>query len=346
MLNEIKNKIEQSITYYCKNINKFYPLQQISPILSESILNYINRKGKLIRPSLFVISYLGYCKKPAENLYLSSLSFEMLHNFMLIHDDIIDKSDLRRGLPSMHKWFDNHIKDWPKLKFNGSDLAIVAGDVVYCMALNVFLTIKEKDTNKLKALNKFVEAAMFTGSGEFVEMIYSAKNISQIEKEDINKIYDLKTGNYTFCSPLSIGAIMAGAPDSEIKLFQTYGIALGRAFQIRDDILDMFADEKVTGKPALTDLKESKKTFLLWHAYNNASNKQKNEINGILNKDNATTNDLLKIRTIVTQTGSLEFAKKEINILLNKSLSVVNKLKIKTPYKEILSSYPQQILSL
>lgn len=346
MLNEIKNKIEESITYYCKNINKFYPIKQFSPLLSECILNYINRKGKLIRSSLFVISYLGYSKKPAQNLYLSSLSFEMLHNFMLIHDDIIDKSDLRRGQPSMHKWLDNHIKDWPKLKFNGSDLAIVAGDVVYCMALNIFLTIKEKDANKLKALNKFIEAAMFTGGGEFVEMIYSAKNIAEIKKDDINKIYDLKTGNYTFCSPLSIGAIMAGAPDSEIKLFQTYGIALGRAFQIRDDILDMFADEKITGKPSLTDIKESKKTFLLWHAYNNASDKQKKEINNILNNDNANLSDLLKIREIITQTGSLEFAKKEINILLKKSLSVVDKLKIKKPYKDILYSYPQQILKI
>ena len=172
MLNEIKNKIEESITYYCKNINKFYPLENISPILSEGIVNYINRKGKRIRPSLFVISYLGYAKKCAKGLYLSALAFEMLHNFMLIHDDIIDKSDLRRGLPAMHKWLGNYIKGWPDLKFNGSDLAIVAGDVVYCMALDIFLKIEEKSENKLKALNKFIEAAMLTGGGEFVEMIY------------------------------------------------------------------------------------------------------------------------------------------------------------------------------
>jgi geranylgeranyl diphosphate synthase type I len=215
------------------------------------------REGKRIRPLLFLTGYSGFTNKPAPGLYTSALSFELLHDFMLIHDDIIDKSDTRRGKPSMHALLNNYLKGTPNLKFSGEDLAIVLGDVIYAMAINAFLYIKEEKERKERALKKFVEAAMYTGSGEFIELIYGIKKLDKIKKEDIYKVYDFKTAYYSFASPLAIGAILAGAGKKQVDNIFKYGICLGRAFQIKDDIICMFDTEERTGKSSLTDLQEN-----------------------------------------------------------------------------------------
>ena len=114
---------------------------------------------------MFVVGYLGFAKKPARNLYASALAIELLHDFMLVHDDIIDKSDTRRGKPSLHQVLNHYLKDPPEaIKFNGQDLAIVLGDIVYALAIHAFLSIKENPQRKDQALRKLIEATVYTAS--------------------------------------------------------------------------------------------------------------------------------------------------------------------------------------
>ena len=207
MIARIKNRIEQELIFYIRNADKAYSLSKISPLLYGSIQNFLSRKGKRTRPILFVVSYLAFAKKPVSGLYRSAVSLELLHDFMLVHDDIIDKSATRRGEPSMHKMLNRHLANYKKIKFTGQDLTIVIGDVMYAMALEAFLSIKEDMLRKEAALKKLIQAAIYTGSGEFIELLFGAKNIDKITKEDIYKIYDLKTANYTFATPLCMGAI-------------------------------------------------------------------------------------------------------------------------------------------
>ena len=108
MLSKIQNKIEQNLIAYLKELNKQHSLSKISPILFKNISGFILRKGKRLRPALFVIGYLGFAKKEAPNLYTGALSLELLHDFMLVHDDIIDRADLRRGKPSMHNMLNHY----------------------------------------------------------------------------------------------------------------------------------------------------------------------------------------------------------------------------------------------
>ena len=157
-----------------------------------------------------MIGYLGYAGKTAPSLYRSAASLELLHDFMLVHDDIIDKSDTRRGQPSMHALLNKYLKNHRDIKFTGEDLAIIAGDVMYAMALHAFLSVREDPKNKEASFKKLIEAALYTGTGEFIELILSLKNIDAITKNDIYKIYDLKTANYTFSTPLVMGATLAG----------------------------------------------------------------------------------------------------------------------------------------
>jgi geranylgeranyl diphosphate synthase type I len=346
MFLKIKNRIEKELASYCRSINTLYPLKSLSPLLFKSITEFLSRKGKRVRPLLFTVGYLGFAKKAAPGLYRSAISLELLHDFLLVHDDIIDKSQTRRGKPSMHALMNKYLAGKKKLKFSGEDLAIVVGDVMYAMALHAFLAIKEDKQRKEKALEKLIEAALYTGSGEFIELIYGIKNIAEISQRDIYKIYDFKTAVYTFASPLAMGAILAGASQSQAdKLFE-YGICLGRAFQIKDDIIGMFTDETEIGKSNLTDLQEAKKTLLIWYAYHKSGNKDKSVIRKILSKRNIGRADLEKIRKIVLNSGALSYAKKEISALLKKAEGISRLLTMRAEYKKALASYSKIILAI
>jgi len=346
MFLETKNRIESELAIYIRQINRLHNLSRLSPVLFSHIKEFISRKGKRIRPILFTVGYLGYAKKPAFGLYRSALSIELLHDFMLIHDDIIDKSDTRRGKPSMHIMLRKYLGKKRDLKFTGEDLAIVIGDVLYAMALDAFLCVKEKPLHKEAALKKLIEAAFSTGCGEFIELLYSAKGIHEIKKEDIYRIYDLKTANYTFASPLAIGATLAGANDKEVKRLFQYGLYLGRAFQIQDDILGIFSEEKEIGKSNLTDLQEAKKTVLIWYAFAHSDSSGKNQIKKILSKKNVDKLDLLKMRGIISKSGALDYARQEINLLLNKAKTLNNSSSMKQGSKKSLYIFSQQMLNL
>lgn len=346
MIEEIKNKVERELNAFTGDLRRLYSLDKISPLLFKNINNFIVRKGKRVRPILFVIGYLGYSKRQAAGLYKSALSIELLHDFMLVHDDVIDKSETRRGKPSMHKMLNDYLSGFTDIKFSGQDLTIVIGDVMFAMAIHAFLSINEDKARKEVALKKLAEAALYTGGGEFLELLCGIRDIDRMTKEELYKIYDFKTANYTFASPLTIGAILAGAKGPEVKKLFNYGIYLGRAFQIKDDILGMFSEERKTGKPILTDLQEGKKTILIWQAYHNSPNKDKSAIKKALSKKSVNVSDLLRIRAIVIRSGALEYAKKEIRLLLNKADSITASLAMRKSVKTLLSNYSKEILDL
>lgn len=346
MFLEIKSRVESELKHFLSDLDKTYHLSKISPLLYSSIKDFASREGKRIRPTLFVIGYLGYAKKPAHNLYRSATALELLHAFMLVHDDIIDKSLTRRGKPSMHAVFNKTFEKNKKIKFNGEDLAIVAGDVMYAMALHAFLSVEENMRHKEAALKKLIEAVLYTGSGEFIELVLGLKQIAKITKNDIYKIYDLKTANYTFATPLTMGALLAGANKNEVKKLYAYGIYLGRAFQIQDDILGTFSESKDIGKSNLTDMQEAKKTILIWYAYNNSNRKDKTAIENILDSKNVNRAGLLKMRRIINDSGALNFALAQIKRLIEKARVINKKLKIKETYRVSLDKFSHRMLSL
>jgi geranylgeranyl diphosphate synthase, type I len=345
MLKKIKIRIEKEIARFSASFEKACSLKDVSAVLVEKINEFISRDGKRVRPTLFVLGYLGYSKKEAAGLYRSALSIELMHDFMLVHDDIIDKSDTRRGKPSMHAMLNSHLKKYGKIKFSGQDLAIVVGDVMYAMGLQAFLSIQENKDRKEKALKTLIEAALKTGAGEFIELLYGVTGIGQLKKEDIYKIYDYKTAFYTFAAPLAIGAELGGASLKEKQKLIRYGISLGRAFQIKDDILGMFNEEREIGKSSLSDLREAKKTILIWHAYNNSGPAERRRMKLILGKETAGRSDLMEMRAIISGARALDFAREEIKQSLEDAQRVLSSIPIKPEIKSLLQEYSRNILN-
>ncbi|MFH1281847.1 MAG: polyprenyl synthetase family protein, partial [Candidatus Omnitrophota bacterium] len=162
-------------------------------------------------------------------------------------------------------------------------------------------------------------------------------------QEDIYKIYDYKTANYTFASPLTMGATLAGAKPRQIKKLYSYGMLLGRAFQIKDDISGTFGAVKKTGKSNLTDIQEAKRTLLVWHAYNHAQKKDRLMIKKIMQNKVTKDAELIKMRQIIINTGSLAYAQEQIKCLCLQALKQLQGLTMNQKYKQTLDNFSRQI---
>lgn len=346
MIEQLRKNIDKGLASFLNTVKKDYKLHLVSPLLFESIREFTLREGKRIRPLLLLLTYKGYAphKKIGPRLYNASTCMEFLHNFMLIHDDIIDRSDLRRGKPTMHKVLAHTVKTQDPDKL-GIDLGIIAGDIVYALAIDAFLAIDEAPQRKEQALKYFIQTAAFTAMGEFIDTVHGVSGINDIKEDDVFLNYTLKTARYTFDCPMVTGAILAGAPQSQVKKLSEFGILIGQAFQVQDDIIGIYETEEKIGKSILSDLAEGKKTLLICHANHTLRGKAKKEFLRIFNKPHKTVADLEDIKKILTASGSLDYALKAVAVRLSKSQKILKSLKMEREFKKLLASLLLKLFS-
>src|SRR3990167_2947773 len=339
MIENAKKQIDKSLAAFMDRIKRDYKLHLVNPVLYESIREFALRKGKRIRPLLLVLSYKGYSsprKKDSASLYQASTCIELLHNFMLIHDDIIDRSNLRRGKPTLHRLLGRIVKTEDREKL-GYDLGIIAGDIVYALAIDAFLAINEAPRRKERALKYFIQTAAFTAMGEFIDTLHGVEKINRVKEKDVFLNYTLKTARYTFDCPLVVGAILAGADEDDIKNLSKLGILIGQAFQIQDDIIGVFDTQKNIGKSILSDIAESKKTLLVCHAYRHLKGSARQKFLRHFNKPRKTYADLVAIRRIFLDGGSLHYSLTEIKKRLERAHHLLTTLSMQKSYRRQIS---------
>jgi geranylgeranyl diphosphate synthase type I len=340
MIDRLKKNINRSLAAFMGKVKDDYKFRLVNPILYEAIREFSLRDGKRIRPLLLILSYMGYCQdreRISSSLYNASTCIELLHNFMLIHDDIIDRSDLRRGKPTLHKILAKTVKT-PDPNKLGYDLGIIAGDIVYALAIDAFLSIDERPERKEEALRYFIQTAAFTAMGEFIDTVYGAEKLSRIRERDVFLNYTLKTARYTFDCPLVVGALLAGAGKKDIALLSKMGLLIGQAFQIQDDIIGIFGTEANIGKPILSDLAESKKTLLVCHAYRKLRGNQRAAFMKCFNKPKKTYQDLIAIRKMFIDAGSLTYSLQQVKRRFDTTLEILQNLKMKDRYRKIIKT--------
>jgi geranylgeranyl diphosphate synthase type I len=338
MLNSLRKKIDQSLASFLTRVEKDYRLHLVNPILYNSIREFSLREGKRIRPLLLILSYKGYLprgRKVPPSLYHASTCIEFLHNFMLIHDDIIDCSDLRRGKPTMHRILRKTIACSNPDKL-GTDLAIIAGDIVYALAIDAFLSIKEEPVRKERALKYFIQTAAFTAMGEFIDTVGGVDTLAHVHEKDVFLNYSLKTARYTFDCPLVTGAILAGAPEREIKRLAEFGLLIGQAFQIQDDIIGIYETEKKIGKSILSDLEEQKKTLLIVHAFRTLKGKKRAAFLKTFLKPKKNLADLETIKKILNDAGSLTYALDAVRTRTLKADKILTHLTMSPQYRNLI----------
>ena len=355
IIDQIRKNIDASLSLFLETVKRDYKLHLVSPLLFESIRAFTLREGKRLRPLLLILTYKAYSpsdKKIAKELYNASTCMEFLHNFMLIHDDIIDRSHLRRGKPTLHKVLAKTVPTSDPQKL-GIDLGIIAGDIVYALAIDAFLAIQEPLPRKERALKYFIQTAAFTAMGEFIDTVHGVKGLDQVSEKDVFLNYTLKTARYTFDCPMVTGAILAGAPEGDIKKISQFGILIGQAFQVQDDIIGMFETEKNIGKSILSDLAEGKKTILAIHAYRTLKGPQRTQFLKTFHKKTKTLRDLEIVKTIFIEAGSLGYALKTVKTRLVKAQKILSGLKMNQKYRVLIEqsllklfSHSQKIVDL
>ncbi len=283
--------------------------------------------GKRIRAFLV---YLGYClyagEKNAEKVFPAAISCELFQTGILAHDDIIDKSDYRRHKPSMHKDLgEGHA---------GVSKSICVGDMGIVSALEIITRCGFDEKVCVAALKHQSRVFASTIAGELKDIEFEKRDT--VTENEILDMYRLKTAQYTVSGPLVLGAILAGADDSSLRILSSFGDAVGISFQIKDDILGIFGDEKSLGKSVTSDMCEGKKTVLTCHFENNADDDAKSELCVVYGKADSGKDELETVKRLFTHAHSLSYAEGKCAEYTDKARSYLEMLDVSEESRQLL----------
>ncbi len=243
-------------------INNFIeklPYDRVPTSLYDPIKYVLSMKGKRVRPTLMLLSY-NLFKEDPENILMNAIALETYHNYTLLHDDLMDNADLRRGHLTVHK------------KWN-ANTAILSGDSMLVLAYERMAHCDERYLAPV--LKLFTETALEIGEGQQYDMEFETRN--DVTEEEYIEMIRLKTSVLLACA-LKIGAVLADASPVDADKLYRFGEQIGLAFQLQDDYLDVFGNPEVFGKRVGGDIVSNKKTYMLINAFNHASEKQRKEL--------------------------------------------------------------------
>ncbi|MCX6707798.1 MAG: polyprenyl synthetase family protein [Candidatus Woesearchaeota archaeon] len=315
-LKDYKARIDQAMSdFFDVKIKEAEKIDASSAEVMRNLKEFNLRRGKRIRPALMIHGYKCFKEADQKNerdIIFASLAIELMEGFLLIHDDVLDQDELRRGGPTLHKTYEtkyNALKTITPKRF-GEGVAIVAGDIQNSLANEIILSSDFPAEIIKEFARKYHEVALKTEYGWLCESMLASKQIEKITESDVMKVNTYKTAAYTVEGPLHMGAILAGADKSQLNALSGFAIPVGIAFQIQDDILGMFGNEKKLGKPIGSDIKEGKVTLLIVKALEKADAKQNKTLLDALGKNDLSMKDIENVRKIITDSGSLDYSKK------------------------------------
>jgi len=309
---QYKSIVDKELEYFFDK--KMEGKEGIEKDVITALKDFTLRGGKRIRP-LFMITGYWLNSDIDEKIIKASISLELMQSYLLIHDDIIDQSDIRRGGPAFHKLFSY------EKKIN-EGIAIVAADLADAYSHEILLENNFPQERLNRAMMMMSETVECTGVGQLMDIVMPFKE--QVTLADVTNIHIMKTAHYTVNGPMKIGSVLSGYENTD--LINDYGIPLGIAFQIQDDILGMFGDERTLGKSVTSDFEEGKMTHLIILAYKLADKNDAKFIKERIGKKNILPEDFEHVREIIRKCGALDETKKIANDYYNKAVSTIDKL--------------------
>lgn len=285
----------------------------IDPLVEEFLWRYqrLLRAGKKIRGGLTVFSYECFGGKNRKDIVKVGCFIEMTHASLLIHDDIHDQDFLRRGLPTLHKQFEQYFKD---KGFSGdvTHYGISMGDTIGLLGSFLRFPLLLETKFAPKQLLKGIEMVSYfltnTDYGQAMDITF--EHLDGVSEEEVMRVHRYKTADYTVTMPFSLGAILVGVSDEVLKSIEKYGTPVGIAFQIRDDIIGMFGTEEVIGKSVGSDIRQGKNTLLYTEARKRADKEQQSILDQWYGNPDLTAEGVEAVRKVVEETGSLAYSEK------------------------------------
>ena len=272
--------------------------QGIDPRWSEALVHtreYARRPAKRLRPALVVLGHglgSGRAEVP-DGLWTFAAAFELLHTFLLIHDDVADCAERRRGSPALHR-----VLAPGKL---GEDLAVVVGDHLFARSIEAMLGTSLPGASR--AVRYYLGVCRQTAAGQYLDLDLTRLPLSEVMLFRTLRVARLKTARYGFVAPLVCGAMLAEAPRSLIDRLARVGRHVGLAYQLRDDLLGLFGDSQPAGKSSDGDFLQGKRTFPVLAAYARAPAAIRGEMERLWTHRPVDPVALARARTLVTAHG-------------------------------------------
>ncbi|BEP18511.1 geranylgeranyl diphosphate synthase [Pyrofollis japonicus] len=280
--------------------------------LYNAALHLIRAGGKRLRPAI-VVAVTEALGEVAEKALPFAAAVELVHNFTLIHDDIMDKDKFRRGVPTVHELW-------------GEAMAITAGDLLFAKAFEVLSDAESKGIphNRItRALRTLAHAAAVIAEGQAMDMMF--EELEDVDIDDYFQMIYKKTGALFEASAV-LGGLVATSDESILSSLSLYGRNLGIAFQIRDDILGVAGKEEEIGKPVYSDIREGKKTIVIIYALSQLEGEEKEKLMSVLGNRQANREELEEAANLIHKSGAIEYAEKLANEYAEKAISALSVL--------------------
>jgi geranylgeranyl diphosphate synthase, type I len=322
-----KKRIDADIAAYSKNLHSRTAEQfgLHSAIATTAYTDILSRGGKRIRGGLTMLAYEMFGGTDSTVAIQAARAIEMVQAYLLIVDDIADRSPTRRGGPAAHML----LKNWheqERLKDDaqhfGESIAVNAAMLGNHAAVALITNLDVADFIKVKALNTLNQNLIVTAHGQFNDIFNEV--IESDDTESIENVLVWKTAYYTFVSPLQFGAELAGVTNGKLDTLAEYGLHAGRAFQIGDDIVGTFSDEQQSGKSPHDDIREGKRTLLVAYALKKAEVADAHFLRQCLGNQNLTSAEFDRCKIIIRESGALDYAKKEAQKSAQAAIAVLD----------------------
>ncbi|MCK9405811.1 MAG: polyprenyl synthetase family protein [Methanothrix sp.] len=281
----MEEELEDRAALVTATIEKLLPVMHPRG-LYEASRHLVDSGGKRLRPSMLLLAAEA-AGGEALALAPAAVSIELVHNFTLIHDDIMDNADVRRGRPAVHKIW-------------GQSGAILAGDTLYSKAFQVLGMTAASPERILGAMNMLSQTCTAICEGQWLDMEFESKD--RVTENEYMEMIEKKTG-VLYGASAGMGGLLAGASPEVVRALDEFGRLTGMGFQLQDDVIDLLTPEEVSGKRQGGDLVEGKKTLIMIHAFAN------DVVVPVFSKKDASAEEIFRSISILEGSGSIEYAR-------------------------------------
>jgi len=340
---EIRETVQSELNTYLALQREYLSAigSELIPVC-DALESFVLDGGKRLRPLFAYAGFSATGLQPTVADIRAFASLELLQACALIHDDLMDRSDTRRGKPAIHRHFENlHQREAMNGLADqfGEAAAVLLGDLALVWSDHLLHTSGVADAALLSALSVHDEMRIELMAGQYLDVREAGEKSPSVDRS--LRIARYKSGKYTIERPLHLGAALAITDKKSrqqlVNILSAYGLPLGEAFQLRDDLLGIFGDPSLTGKPAGDDIREGKRTVLMAMALERASAGAAQEITQALGRDDLSTADIDDVRALITATGAVKDVEDLIDGLLSNALTAANSAEINPSARELLN---------
>lgn len=327
-------------------------MSQLADIGSElsmvtELADEFTRSGKRMRPAFCLWGYAAAAgvPDPAHRIVAAAASLDLLHVSALVHDDVMDASDTRRGVPSAHRQMESahRAREWRgSASAFGQAGSILLGDLLLVWSEEMYSSAGFSPEHVARAAAYWHAVRTEVVCGQFLDITAAAQPLDgepasqRWAIDEAYRVVEYKTAKYTVQRPLQIGAALGGGSAELLSALEVYGSAVGRAFQFRDDLLGVFGDSSVTGKPAGDDLREGKLTALIGYTLQAVDAPTRRQLNAWLGDAQLTPQQIRQLRDLITESGARTAVEAEISDCAARARDAVASVPMVSPADDAL----------